>query len=529
MAERTWLAVALSLLVWYLYASYFSPPPPAPQTTTTQSATPTPAEPASKTSVALFGQPLRPEAAISLPSGRLMTAFSKVGGKLAEAQVTSYREGIKADTRYITPVSASESPFTDATLFSDPALRDLSTALYDFSQQGQTVRFSKSLPGVTFEKDYALGVTDYLMHTTYRLKFSDPKRAEWGYLAIPVGLAEYQYSTEDPLRAWEVVAFQNDSVHRKTTESLDEGEVVQQGTTAWIAFSNRYFTTALVNASELNPDVVFVKSKEFTGGYLRYPLNLKQGQTELVLKVHHYIGPKDIADLAAVPGLKQVVDYGFFSWLAYPLLEVLRFFYRFVHNYGLAIILLTISVRLIFYPLSLKASRSMKAMQRLQPQIQALKEKYKEDPQRFNQEQLNLFKTHKVNPLGGCLPMLVQLPVFFALYSVLGTSIELFHAPFFGWIQDLSSKDPYYVFPVLMGISMFVQQKMTPSVGMDPMQQKMMLMMPVVFTFVMLNLPSGLTVYIFLSTLLQIAQQFVINREPHPGAALVAAKPSPQK
>ena len=185
----------------------------------------------------------------------------------------------------------------------------------------------------------------------------------------------------------------------------------------------------------------------------------------------------------------------------------------FVHNYGMAIILLTLLVRLLFAPLQMKSYASMKAMQKLQPQIAALKEKYKDEPQRFNQEQMALFKTNKVNPLGGCLPMLVQLPVFIALYALLGNSIELFHAPFFGWVQDLSVKDPFYVFPVLMGISMFVQQRMTPTPGMDPMQAKMMYLMPVVFTFIMLNLPSGLTIYIFLSTVLGIAQQVWMNKE----------------
>ena len=165
----------------------------------------------------------------------------------------------------------------------------------------------------------------------------------------------------------------------------------------------------------------------------------------------------------------------------------------------------------------------MKKMQKLQPQLKAMREKYKDDPQRMNQEQMAMFRAHKVNPMGGCLPMLVQLPVFFALYTLLSNSIELFQAPFFGWIQDLSDKDPYYIFPVLMGLAMLGQQKMTPTAGMDPMQAKMMMFMPIIFTFIMLNLPSGLTLYIFLSTLLGILQQWVINREP---SSTVVASPS---
>jgi YidC/Oxa1 family membrane protein insertase len=152
-----------------------------------------------------------------------------------------------------------------------------------------------------------------------------------------------------------------------------------------------------------------------------------------------------------------------------------------------------------------------------------LKEKYKDDAQRFGQEQMALFKAHKVNPAGGCLPMLVQLPVFIALYAVLGNSIELFHAPFFGWIQDLSARDPFYIFPVLMGISMFLQQRMTPAAGMDPTQQKIMHLMPVVFSFIMFNLPSGLTIYIFLSTILGVLQQYINNRESVPATGLVTS------
>ncbi|MBM4304760.1 MAG: membrane protein insertase YidC, partial [Deltaproteobacteria bacterium] len=160
-----------------------------------------------------------------------------------------------------------------------------------------------------------------------------------------------------------------------------------------------------------------------------------------------------------------------------------------------------------FYPLTQKSMKSMKAMQKLQPKIAELKEKYKDDQKKLNEEQMALFKTHKVNPAGGCFPMLIQLPVFIALYAVLGNSIELFHAPFFGWIHDLSTKDPFYIYPVLMGIAMFLQQKMTPSAGMDPTQQKMMYFMPVIFTFMMINLPSGLTLYIFVSTILGVVQQ----------------------
>ena len=203
------------------------------------------------------------------------------------------------------------------------------------------------------------------------------------------------------------------------------------------------------------------------------------------------------------------------EWLAVPILWAMHLFYSYSGNYGVAIILLTIITKVLFFPLTIKSMTSMKAMQALQPQINSLRSKYKSDPQRLQRETMELYRAHKVNPLGGCLPMVVQIPIFYALYDALSVSVDLQNAPFvcfgrlFGmdlWICDLARHDPTYVLPILMGISMFIQQKMTPVMG-DPRQAKMMLFMPVVFTFMFLNLPSGLVLYWTLSNVLQIAQQ----------------------
>ncbi|MCK5236417.1 MAG: membrane protein insertase YidC, partial [Deltaproteobacteria bacterium] len=172
----------------------------------------------------------------------------------------------------------------------------------------------------------------------------------------------------------------------------------------------------------------------------------------------------------------------------------------------------TVLIKILFYPLTKHSLKSMKKMSVLTPQLQLLKKKYKDDKQRQNKETMELYRRHKVNPLSGCLPMLMQMPVFIALYEVFYVAIELRHAPFMLWIVDLSAKDPYYITPIVMGISMFVQQKMTPS-AMDPMQQKMMLFMPVVLTFVFLNFPAGLVLYWLTNNILSIAQQYKIHRE----------------
>jgi YidC/Oxa1 family membrane protein insertase len=208
------------------------------------------------------------------------------------------------------------------------------------------------------------------------------------------------------------------------------------------------------------------------------------------------------------------------EWLAVPILWLMHRFYEYTHNYGVAIILLTVITKVLFFPLTIKSMTSMKAMQALQPQINALRSKYKSDPQRLQRETMELYRAHKVNPLGGCLPMVVQIPIFYALYVALSVSVDIQNAPFicfgrlFGvdlWICDLAAHDPTYVLPILMGISMFIQQKMTPVMG-DPRQAKMMLFMPVVFTFMFLNLPAGLVLYWTLSNVLQIAQQKYMER-----------------
>ncbi len=178
----------------------------------------------------------------------------------------------------------------------------------------------------------------------------------------------------------------------------------------------------------------------------------------------------------------------------------------------MAIIIITVIIKILFYPLTFKSYKSMKEMQKVQPMMAKLKEKYKDDRDGLNRAIMELYKEHKVNPLGGCLPMLVQMPIFIALYRALMSSIELRHVPFMLWIHDLSAKDPYYVTPLVMGATMFIQQKMTPPTGMDPMQAKMMMALPVVFTVMFINLPSGLVLYWLVNNVLTIAQQAYIHK-----------------
>lgn len=225
-----------------------------------------------------------------------------------------------------------------------------------------------------------------------------------------------------------------------------------------------------------------------------------------------YIGPQETDKLAKIaPGLELVVDYGWLKILAAPLFWVLKFIHGIVGNWGWAIILLTILIKLVFYPLNHKAGRSMAAMKVLGPKMEKLKQLYGDDKQKLNTAMMELYRTEKINPLGGCLPIVVQIPVFIALYWVLLASIELRHAPWLGWIHDLSAPDPWYILPVVYAVSMLVQTKLNPQPA-DPVQAKVMLAMPVVFSIFFFFFPSGLVLYWVVQNMLSIAQQWHINR-----------------
>lgn len=295
-----------------------------------------------------------------------------------------------------------------------------------------------------------------------------------------------------------------------TVADIDEPKE-NTGEGNWFGFSSRYFLNAISNRSMDSHPQFQVRpgsDNSVVAGFF-----YKVSGASLQVPVRMYYGPKDIDVLKKAGGrLDSAVDFGWFTIFAYPMLTALKWFYKYVHNFGLAIILLTVLVKLITYPLTLKSMTSMKQMQKIQPQMQRLRERYADDKEALNREMLQLMRANGYNPMGGCLPMFIQMPIFIALYNVLNGAIDLYGQPFFGWIHDLSTKDPLYITPVLLSAMMFVQQKLTPSTAADPAQQRMMMMMPLIFGFMMLSLPSGLTLYMLVNSVVSIAQQFMINR-----------------
>ncbi|MGD8640620.1 MAG: membrane protein insertase YidC, partial [Gammaproteobacteria bacterium] len=230
-----------------------------------------------------------------------------------------------------------------------------------------------------------------------------------------------------------------------------------------------------------------------------------------------FVGPKEQDRLAGVaPNLELTVDYGVLTILAEPLFWLLELIHDYIGNWGWSIVLVTLIIKLVFYKLSKAAYTSMANMRKFQPKIQQIRERYGDDRQRMSQAMMDLYKKEKINPLGGCLPMLVQIPVFIALYWVLLESVELRQAPFILWINDLSTKDPYYVLPLIMGASMFLQQKLNPA-PMDPMQAKILQFLPIIFTLFFAFFPSGLVLYWVVNNILSIIQQWHITRKIEAG------------
>jgi YidC/Oxa1 family membrane protein insertase len=281
----------------------------------------------------------------------------------------------------------------------------------------------------------------------------------------------------------------------------------------WMGLGTRYFELALVPTSAgAGAQVAQDLSRgQAVRGSLVFPT---EGKKEIQFESRVYFGPKDMEALKGVhPVLVDAIDFGWTSFIAVPLLQSLKFLYSYVHNYGLAIIILTFVIKMLLFPLTYKSMKSMAKIAKLQPQLNALREKYKDDKEKLNAEMMSFMKTNGYNPVGGCLPILIQMPIFFALYRVLFNSMELYQAPFMGWIMDLSSPDPFFITPVLLTGLMYFQQKLSPSTAADPMQQKMLQLMPVIFGVFMLLLPAGLNIYMVVNSATSIAQQWVLNRK----------------
>ena len=400
----------------------------------------------------------------------------------------------------------------------DPAVSAiLNTGLFEVSRDFErlddvyptghlTFSYRNEEQGLLVEKEFTFTYDSYLVDVAIRVAGLDD--AVGVLLGTNFGMVEWGQGLIGALGpAWMI-----DGALEKETP---DPEIRRSGDVRWAALQDKYFISVIIPQGAQG---VFAKSEAdyvVTSG-VEFPVEAEGSR----LRFQLYAGPKQFDLMRSLGhGLEDTIDFGWFiygSWsvvkaVAKPLFYVLRFLYEYTQNYGVAIILLTCGIKLLFVPLQYKSYKSMQGMQKIQPKIQAVQAKFKEDRERLNRELMKLYKEHKVNPVGGCLPMVLQMPVFISLFNILYMTVDLRRAPFALWITDLSIPDPFYVFPILMGASMVLQQKIMPTT-MDPTQAKMMMLLPVFLTFLFLNFPAGLVIYWLTNNVLTIGQQVVTDR-----------------
>jgi len=538
MDKRTILAIVLSVAVILIYQMFFMKPPvkqpPAMQKESsqtakqTETAVPSPALPAlSQTAIkAAKSAKITPAVAerfISVETPLYTAQFTTKGGALQSFKLKGYQQklGVKTDLIEMVDVTIGmprpltvSFPGSTADLPAE-GMYDSDTKSIDLTKGNESQRLvlQQTIAGtMKVEKIFTFYPDRYGIDLEVRVynltdtPLNQNASLNWNQYVDPK-METDSWSHTGP------VAFVAKTIERIEVKKI-EGEKVLGPDVSWGGFESKYFmATVIPQNPSLTSFAMSKDNRDMVTVSLRGPKNLIPGEQAGSFMYTLFLGPKDYSILKAQKvNLEDAIDFGsWLKWLAMPMLIVLKWLYQYVHNYGLAIIILTILIKIIFWPLGNKSYESMKQMQKLQPKMKELQEKYKGDRQKLSQETMALYKVHKVNPMSGCLPMLIQIPVFFGLYKTLLYAIELRHSPFIWWIQDLSDKDPYYITPIIMGGTMWIQQKMTPMSG-DPMQQKVMLFMPIIFTFLFLNFPAGLVIYWLLNNVISIGQQYYINK-----------------
>lgn len=534
--KRVLLATVLCLgvlLGWNYLATFMGwvAPPAATRTVEqTQNATQTPASPTSSAfpeaaPVARFTPSEGKEIKVTTPL--YSATFHTGGGILRSFTLSQYAEGLEPNSPPLNMISAAAAATAPMGLLFNG---QPSWTLGQWSFTGEdlnlkagengTLTFEGELDGVRIKRTLTFNADTYLIEEKDELISTTdvPRTTRMGYtMAVtPLGGASMQpgMSSYNSMR----MVWDKDASFEQTnySDKLVKEGMVEQGNVLWAGTMSNYFL-AIMLPSE-NPNLVFksrIQDDVWRTAVEVPDVLLNPGEPQNS-SLHWWLGPKERALLAEAPNdLAAADDMGFFTFIALPFVWILVAIESLVGNYGLAIILLTVLIKILFWPLMRKSYHSMEQMKKIQPKLQEIQKKYANDKQRQSAEMMQLYKTYGVNPMGGCLPLLLQLPIFVALYQALLMSIDLRHASFITffpftdilWLADLSSKDPLYITPIIMGITMFLQQWMAPAVG-DPTQRKVMMLMPVIFTFLFLNFPSGLVLYWLTNNVLSIAQQW---------------------
>jgi len=565
MDKRTILAVVLSLAVLFTYQMFFAKHPvpqkaTAPVQESKQVSSDTAAKQPAATPLTMsapksavkqtIAKKEEPPKDIKVETENYTAVFSTRGAALKSFQLKKYQKectkcagdiwpaiknftsGAKQPVKeksndLIDLVAVNENmPYPLAITFPESAAEIAADSIYDADatklnmtkdKKEQRLVFSRIFNGkIKIEKVFTFNPDNYSIALDVKVSnltntpLSQTPQINWYEYVDPTQPVD-SYSKEGP------VAYVANSIKRKKSSDIST-ETSLGPDVSWGGFERKYFMAVIIPQ---DPSLTTINMSKDSGNMVS--VNLKETKSIIPpgqsgsIKYNLFIGPKDYTLLKKQGiSLQEAIEFDSFipglKWLSIGLLIFIKFLYQYISNYGVAIILLTILIKVIFWPLGTISYKSMNEMKKIQPKVTALKEKFKDDQAKLGQATMALYREHKVNPLGGCLPILIQIPVFIGLYNTLLYAIELRQSPFFWWIQDLSAKDPYYITPIVMGATQFFQQKMTPTVG-DPMQAKIMLMMPIVFTFIFLNFPSGLVIYWLLNNILSIGQQVYINKK----------------
>ncbi|MBW2090858.1 MAG: membrane protein insertase YidC [Deltaproteobacteria bacterium] len=563
MEKRVILAFALSIAVFVIWSYFFSPQPKQPTPTSIPSTetaespvegvTPSAERTApvarkmgeSDLSARASKPGLREEAfgpgkEILVKTNLYSARFTERGGRLTSLTLNKYRSAAKRESQpkeLVTVDSPQDNPLQ--TFFLSGSVPGLGNARFmadkeevnlNPNQQQERLTFIfRSEGGFEVTKVYTFYPDSYLIDLEVILR---------NYSAEPIDDNLVLELTSGPFKRKRRYSFQglglllgDDLREIKINKIEKEMAKLRQlkYSLTWAAFEDQYFLAAVLPE---NGDNIKVKAEPLGQSGVRVnlihaPVNLAP-QTEKTYRYTLYYGPKDYKLLKSLNNhLERSIYFGWFDILAKPILVFMIWLHQYVKNYGITIIILTVIIKILFWPLTHKSQKSMKEMQKLQPRIMKLREKYKNDKQAMNREMMQLYRTYKINPMGGCLPIAIQIPVFIALYRILDYSLELRHAPFLLWIQDLSAPDRLFhfafqipfmqepsgipVLTLLMGATMFLQQKMQPMPG-DPAQAKIMMFMPLFFTVIFINFPAGLVLYWLVNNILTIGQQIYTNK-----------------
>lgn len=531
-SQRSLLVIALafvSLLLWQAWQTDHAPKPVTPVTeqNTTSSAGSADLQLSSSGTSAQAAAPVATQQVITVSTDVLKVQIDTKGGDIVDLTLPAFTLSKGSDQPYqlMRKLNGFEYVAQSGLLADGPDdKRNSGRPVYAVAQtnyslangeQQVVVPLTFNHNGLEIEKRYTFTAGKYDVRVEYLLKNTTAETKlvqSYQHLVQTINNGESS-SMMMPIYRGGAYSTSEKRYEKYDFEDMQETNLAQSTKGGWVAMLEHYFVAAWVPEKTADNQLYsLVNNGNGIVGVKGPELTIPAGES-LTIASTFYAGPKDQDKLAAIAdGLDLTVDYGFLWFISQTLFWLLTTIQSFVGNWGVAIIMITLLVKGVMYPLTKVQYESMAKMRNLKPKIDELQARYKDDRSKMGPAMMELYRKEKVNPMGGCLPMLVQMPIFLALYWVFVESVELRQAPFMLWIQDLSTQDPYYVLPVLFGISMFVMQKLTPMTVTDPMQQKIMLWMPVVFSVFFLWFPSGLVLYWLVSNLISLAQMLYIYR-----------------